>query len=455
MISTKTHRRVQRRLLSWLVVAGTLTAATTAVAQTDPGPRGGGPNAGGALQGLGFDEMQYFRASRDAFNEVVSVSGTIAGEDGIGLGPRFNHNSCAACHAQPAVGGSSPAVNPQVAVATLHGAANAVPGFISAQGPARVARFVRNPDGTPDGSVHDLFVITGRSDAPGCNIAQPDFAGELARNNVALRIPTPLFGLGLIETVPDANLVAAVSAMAPLRASLGIAGQFNRSANDNGISRFGWKAQDKSLVIFSGEAYLVEQGVTNEVFPNERDTDAGCGFNATPEDATRLALTKDVSRGSASAELSSDTVKFAMFMRLLAPPAPAQPTQGSRNGRQVFDAVGCQACHIPTQVTGPSRFAALDKVAFQPFSDFALHDMGSGLGDGVVQGKASGSQFRTAPLWGLGQRLFFLHDGRASDLVAAIQAHASPGSEANKVVANYNALGAQARQDLLVFLRSL
>jgi len=449
------HGRPRNRLLSWLVIAGTLSAATTAFAQTDPGPRGGGPGAGGALAGLNFDEMQFFRASRDAFNEVVSVSGTIAGEAGIGLGPRFNHNSCAACHAQPAVGGSSPAVNPQVAVATLRGAANTLPSFITPQGPARVARFVRNADGTPDGSVHDLFVITGRSDAPGCTLAQPDFAGELARNNVALRIPTPLFGLGLIEAVPDANLVAAVAAMSSLRASLGIAGQFNRSANDNGISRFGWKAQDKSLVIFSGEAYLVEQGVTNEVFPNERDTDPGCVFNAGPEDATRLALTRDVSRGSAAAELSSDTVKFAMFMRLLAPPAPAQPTQGSRNGRQVFDTVGCQACHIPAQVTGRSRFAALDKVSFQPFSDFALHDMGSGLGDGVVQGKATGSQFRTAPLWGLGQRLFFLHDGRTTDLAAAIQAHASPGSEANQVIANYNSLAPQQKQDLLVFLRSL
>lgn len=454
-MSSTMHRRAQRRTLSWLIAAWTLTAAATAVAQTDPGPRGGGANAGGALMGLSFDEMQFFRASRDAFREVVSVSGKIAGEDGIGLGPRFNHNSCAGCHAQPSVGGSSPSVNPQVAVATLNGAANTLPGFISAQGPARVARFVRNADGTPDGSVHDLFVITGRSDAPGCNIAQPDFAGELARNNVALRIPTPLFGLGLVEAVPDANLIAAQAAMGPLRGALGIAGQFNRSANDNGISRFGWKAQDKSLVIFSGEAYLVEQGVTNEVFPNERDTDAGCVFNATPEDATRLALTRDVSRGSAAAELSSDTVKFAMFMRLLAPPAPAQPTSASRNGRQAFDAAGCQACHIPTQVTGPSRFAALDQVSFQPFSDFALHDMGSGLGDGVAQGRATGSQFRTAPLWGVGQRLFFLHDGRTSDLVAAIQAHASPGSEANQVIGNYNALGAQAKQDLLTFLRSL
>lgn len=454
MISTH-HRRIRRRLLSWLVVAGTLTAAATAAAQTDPGPRGGGASAGGPLQGLSFDEMQFFRASRDAFREVVSVSGTIAGEPGIGLGPRFNHNSCAVCHAQPALGGSTPPVNPQVAVATRHGATNTLPGFITAQGPARVARFVRNPDGTPDGSVHDLFVVTGRSDAPGCTIAQPDFAGELARNNVALRIPTPLFGLGLVEAVSDANLVAAFAAVEPLRASLGISGQFNRSAQDNGISRFGWKAQDKSLVIFSGEAYLVEQGVTNEVFPNERDTDQGCVFNATPEDATRLALTRDVSRGSVSAELSSDTVKFAMFMRLLAPPAPAQPTPASRNGRQVFDAVGCQACHIPTQVTGPSRFAALDRVSFQPFSDFALHDMGSGLGDGIVQGKAAGSQFRTAPLWGLGQRLFFLHDGRTSDLVAAIRAHASPGSEANQVIANYDALAAQQKQDLLAFLRSL
>src|SRR5215470_16048803 len=169
----------------------------------DPGVRGGRPGAGGPLRGLNTDETTAFTAARDVFAEVDSVSGTVAGEDGAGLGPRFNMNSCAGCHAQPDIGGSSPAINPQVAVATLDGARNTVPSFIKVNGPIREARFVKNPDGSPDGGVHDLFVITGRVDAPGCFIKQPDFAGQLLKNNVIFRIPTPTFGTGLVENVAD------------------------------------------------------------------------------------------------------------------------------------------------------------------------------------------------------------------------------------------------------------
>jgi len=97
----------------------------------------------------------------------------------------------------------------------------------------------------------------------------------------------------------------------------------------------------------------------------------------------------------------------------------------------------------------------MSNVTYNPYSDFALHKMGSDLQDGIVQGAAKGNQFRTAPLWGLGQRLFFMHDGRTTSLLQAIQAHSSSGSEANKVVFNYNRLRASQKQDLLNFLRSL
>ena len=157
-------------------------------APTDPGVRGGDPGAGGALPGLNDLERGYFDVAKDVFQEVDAVP--------EGLGPTFNLDSCSGCHSQPAIGGTSPATNPQVAIATAAGAKNVVPSFITANGPIREARFVRNRDGSPDGGVHGLFVITGRSDAPGCNIAQPDFAAELARNNVVFRIPTPFFGLG-------------------------------------------------------------------------------------------------------------------------------------------------------------------------------------------------------------------------------------------------------------------
>ena len=146
------------------------------------------------------------------------------------------------------------------------------------------ARFVKNPNGTPDGGVHDLYTIQGRSDAPGCTQAQPDFATAVAQGNMIFRIPTPLFGLGLVEATSDQALIDNLNATAARRATLGIAGSFNTSGNDGSITRFGWKAQNKSLMIFSGEAYNVEMGVSNELFPNERSAAAGCVFNSSPED---------------------------------------------------------------------------------------------------------------------------------------------------------------------------
>src|SRR6266446_3535192 len=450
----------------------------------DPGPRGGAAGAGGPLPGLSQDELNFFTAATDVFNEVEAVAD--------GLGPRFNLDSCGGCHVHPAAGGSSPATNPQVANATANGAKNTVPSFITANGPIREARFVRNPDGTPDGGVHDLFVITGRADAPGCNITQPNFAAAVAANNVIFRQPTPTFGLGLVEAVPDAGLQAAFAASAQQRRSLGISGSFNRNGNDGTITRFGWKAQNKSLLIFSGEAYNVEMGVTNDAFPNEREDNPGCQFNNLPESTTRLV--NNTNSVSPASDFSSDIVNFTAFMRMLAPPTPATSTAAPAastpastqvaaatatsaiaaassttststtstsstasvtRGQQVFANVGCQACHIMNQTTGKSSMTGQSNVAFQPFSDFAIHDMGTRLADGVSQGGASGRQFRTAPLWGVGQRIFFLHDGRTSDIYQAIQDHASQGSEANSVVRNFNLLSTTDQQAVVNFLRSL
>jgi CxxC motif-containing protein (DUF1111 family) len=409
---------------------------------------------GGPLANLADYEQQFFGAARSRFQEVNSVSGTIQGENGVGLGPRFNLNSCVGCHAFPAAGGSSPANNPQVGVATLYGAKNVVPSFILPNGPVREARFVRNPDGTPDGGVHDLFVISGRSDAAGCNVKQPAFAAALANRDVVFRIPTPLFGLGLVENTPDSSLEAAQDKNRALAESLGIhIGVFNRSANDGTITRFGWKAQNKSLLIFAGEAYNVEQGVTNEAFPDKRETDPSCQYNGLPEDG--LNSLPAFNSGSAASDYSSDIVNFAAFARLSAPPTPTPDTLSTTRGRQVFQSIGCHLCHVVAQTTGHSQYSGQSNVSFFPFSDFALHDMGTGLADGVSQGNASGSQFRTAPLWGIGQRLFFLHDGRTSDLYQAITAHTGNGSEANKVIFAFEMLSPTDQQNLLNFLRSL
>jgi len=451
-----------------LCLTAVLLINTQLVAQTDPGPRTGPAGAGSFFPTLNSNEQLLFNQALLRFQEVDSVSGAIAGESGVGLGPAFNGNSCAQCHAQPAVGGTGPGLaspqnpipNPQVGLATLDGAANTVPSFITTNGPVREARFVKNSNGTADGGVHDLYTIQGRSDAPGCILAQPDFTTALNDNNVIFRIPTPLFGLGLVEATPDATLQANLAATASARAALKIGGSFNTSGNDGTITRFGWKAQNKSVLMFSGEAYNVEIGVSNELFPNERSAVSGCVFNNSPEDATNLLNGNSSSAnfgttiGTAS-EMSADIVNFAAFSRLSAPPTPAPSTSSTLNGASLFSSIGCSLCHSPQLTTGQSIFTGMSNVTFNPFSDFALHNMGTTLSDGITQGAAGPKQFRTAPLWGLGQRLFFMHDGRTTDLIQAIQLHDSTGSEANLVIKKYNGLKSSQQQDLLNFLRSL
>jgi CxxC motif-containing protein (DUF1111 family) len=417
--------------------------AAQTIAPQDPGVRGAPPGAGQPLAELTEQEGAFFNLAKEAFTEMDDVAN--------GLGPRFNLDSCGGCHAQPAVGGSSPYSNPQVDAATRMGARNVIPSFITRDGPVREARF------PSDGGVHDLFTIAGRTDAPGCNIAQPDFASELKQNNVVFRIPTPVFGAGFIEATPDENLIADAAAVDDRRKPLKIAGGFNHqkktqdafqnNGNDGTISRFGWKAQNKSVAIFAGEAYNVEQGVTNELFPSERQGDPSCQYTTHPEDHTDI--------GSTSLAALSDVVLFAKFMDLLGAPVPAAPTTSTIAGRQAFMNASCDVCHIPQHTTGASSLPGLSFVTYFPYSDFQIHDMGKGLADGIPQGEASGSQFRTAPLWGIGQRIFLLHDGRTTDLLQAILAHDSPQSEGSGSVSAFNSLTIKEKQDLLNFLRSL
>jgi CxxC motif-containing protein (DUF1111 family) len=330
---------------------------------------------------------------------------------------------------------------------------------------ARFKFFLNSSGGlsnTQDGGVHDLFVISGRSDAGSCAIRQPDFAHNLALNNVSFRIPTPTFGAGLIENISEEAILDNMRDNGFVKQSLGISGHPNRDGNDGMIARFGWKAQNKSLEIFSGEAYNVEMGVTNELFPNERSNPEeaqrgglppACKLNPTPEDMTKMAASQD-------SGVPGDASQFAMFMRLLAPPTPSLTSPGGApsiaSGRQAFAAIGCALCHTPALQTAPSHITpALHQVTANLFSDLLVHNMGTNLADGVSQGGAGPDEFRTAPLWGLGQRIFFLHDGRTSDLVNAIQQHAGSGSEANGVIRNFNNLTPQQKQNLLNFLRSL
>jgi len=459
------------------IVVAALAVSACALGQTkavpvDPGVRGGPAGAGGPLQGLTSDETAFFQDGQTRFAEIESVT---KGANN-GLGPRFNSNQCLSCHSQPNGGGSSPAQNPQVAVATLNGAKNTLPWFIAPNGPVREARFKRS-NGAADGEVHDLFVITGRTDAPGCNISQPDFlpagnslTGRGGNPNIIFRIPTPVFGAGLIEAIPDSAILANMNANASQKSALGItghanahlSGNVNLSANDGTITRFGWKAQNKSLLMFAGEAYNVEMGISNELFPQERDETPGCLFNATPEDTLNFTTTPAPSP-TVNTAVTSDIEAFANFMRMLAPPVPAPATPATEKGRATFVKIGCAHCHTPSFTTGkmiasgsstvPS--AALSNQTANLFSDLLVHHMGEGLADGITQGGAGPDEFRTAPLWGVGQRVFFLHDGRANNLVEAIRAHKSRGSEANKVTEYFDKLSTDKQQEIIDFLRSL
>jgi CxxC motif-containing protein (DUF1111 family) len=454
-----------------LTCAGTPSRAATA--PVDPGVRGGAPGAGIALSGLSPDETAFFQDGLTRFVEIESVTG---GQNN-GLGPRFNSNSCQSCHAQPSVGGSSPTANPSIAIATLNGAKNVVPWFIVQNGPIREARFKQNPDGTNDGSVHDLFVITGRSDAVGCNIAQPNFlpagnplTGQNGNPNIIFRIPTPVFGAGLIEAIPDSAILANMNANSNVKKPLGISGHpnahlsgnANHSANDGTITRFGWKAQNKSLLMFAGEAYNVEMGITNQLFPQERDETPGCVLNPTPEDTLNFTTPSSPTANQNTAVVS-DIEAFADFMRILAPATPAPDTPSIVNGRAAFATTGCVFCHTQSFTTGKAIASgsstrpslALSNQPVNLWSDLLVHHMGEGLADGITQGGAGPDEFRTAPLWGVGQRVFFLHDGRTTDLVKAIEAHDSRGSEANTIIGRFNGLSISQQQDIINFLRSL
>lgn len=444
----------------------TVHGATLAV---DPGPRPLPAAAGGFYSALTANQNAITKRLTDIFTEINFVAGGNNVKT-VGLGPRFNSNGCASCHAYPAVGGSSPPSNPLFGVYQLMGATNSMPYFISSTGPVIVARFPYKDDGvTRDGGVHPMFTISNRTDAPGCTtMTQPDFAGEAAKNNIIFRQTPPTYGEGLMELIQESDIISNMNSNTSLKQSLGISGHANINDDDGTISRFGWKAQNKSLLYFSGEAYVVEVGNSDEAFPNEFDESIpSClppfpvppGTNKTkgvPDDRTDTGEAPKL-----GVNFPGDLERFSLFMRFLAPPTPVAPTPSTTNGETQFNNVGCNLCHTKSFTTPKSTIAALSQVQANLFSDLLVHHMGPGLADNVPQGTAGPDEFRSAPLWGIGQRFFFLHDGRTTDIVQAIEDHFSlgngvyPDSEANSVINNFNALSSTNQQDLVNFLRSL
>ncbi len=477
------------------ISTGVIARAQTA---TDPGVRGVNwcptctNGAGGFVPGLNDNQAALESPMTNFIEEVNNVAGGTSIKH-VGLGGVFDSNSCTGCHDYPSPGGSSLLTNPLFTVYQLFGDQNVMPFFETSLGPTVVARFPFQSDlTTPDGHVHQLFTITGRSDAGTCSIQQPDFNGASAENNLILRQTTPFFGGGLMEIIPDSSIIANMSANLTQKMALGISGNANINQDDGSVNRFGWKAQKRSLVLFSGEAYAVEEGIDNEFFPNKINESPGCtppfpdgppngkGTNGVPDDRTDWAVLPALGY-----LMPGDPERFGMFGRFLAAPVPSTTLNGSigcpggdlsscENGATQFATVGCVLCHTSFVggytgfTTPPSSVSALGNTQVDLFSDLLVHHMGYCDADNISQGQALGDEFRSAPLWGIGQRGFFMHDGRTTNIVTAIEMHADgyqstgctgvgsyPASEADAVIAAFNALDSGDQQDLVNFLRSL
>jgi len=364
---------------------------------------------GGPLGGLDAAELARFNAGLTEFEAVESIDD--------GLGPEFNEAACVTCHAAP-TGGTTGRLETRF-------------------GRVVAGRF--DPLAELGGSLlqdHAIGLVTTPA-------GSHTFAAEQVPNssNVSTRrVTTPLFGLGLVDAVPDAvlRLLAKLEAQyAPSTAgSVSLTTEIKTGAKR--VGRFGWKAQVPTLHQFAGDAYLNEMGITNPEFPIE---------SAPQGDASALAFNPAPTLND-----NGDGVnQFFDFMTLLGAPPRGPRSLPTEVGAIVFRRIGCANCHTPTLVTGASPVAALAHKAFQPYSDFLLHDMGA-LGDGIVQGTASGREMRTAPLWGMRSRPSFLHDGRASTPEAAILAHTGQGSGARD---RFTRLDARGRQALIAFLVSL
>ena len=510
----ETMRKVAQAMV--MVALGVVMLAPSCFGQQDPGVRGGPPGAGDPVPGISDNERALFREGRLRATELEATCdgcsditpGSPTGQDPLlqtitnsaGLGARFNADQCTACHSQPALGGSGgflvpnpeappgrrrPPENPMFdLIPHRRGETNQVPSFITQYGPIREARFIRKPNGQQDGGVHQLFTVVGRSDdgtIPGCDVSvlpQPDFEAELRKHNVSFRIPLQMFGLGLIDTIQDIEILARHDATAALRSRLGISGIPNRSANDGTITRFGWKAQNKSLTMFAGEAYNVEMGLLMSCFQAVEEAAACNGPNKNhPGDAHSSRCRRQPQSGLPTTRSTNSPIGCSSRCSCVSGrPRPvalvaAPDSAGSYSEpTRAIQALAASRCHTPAMKTAAAtEFEVLQDKPVNLYSDLLIHHMGPGLADRITQGLARGDMFRTTPLWGVGQRFFFLHDGRTSDLMQAILAHsfsrrdedvgeearAFPPSEAEAVIAAFRNLSATDKQEILDFLRSL
>ncbi|MFN0060159.1 MAG: di-heme oxidoredictase family protein [Planctomycetota bacterium] len=385
-------------LVGWVLLA-TIVVSERVVAQVVLQPR-----MGDALPGLTATELARFEAGKVQFERIFLPP--------EGLGPIFNDDSCASCHSAPAAGGS---------------------------GSIEVTRFGLLNKGDPFDPLESLggSLLQNQAISDPCMETVPPSA-----NIVINRITTLAIGLGLIEGIPDSTLEAFATAgdgiihwVQPLESPAG----------PLRAGRFGWKAQVATVMTFSGDAALNEMGLTNPLVGLE---------NAPNGDATLLMSCDTVT--DPEDPLGDFINAVTDFQRFAA--GPPQTPRSGMSGEAIFIATGCASCHVATTfVTGTAPESALSGVAFKPYSDFLLHDMGS-LGDEVVQGGAPGTFMRTAPLWGLRTRVALLHDGRVNTgthqerIEQAVMFH---GGEAVPSVLSFAALSDDSIAELAAFLDSL
>jgi CxxC motif-containing protein (DUF1111 family) len=363
---------------------------------------------GTPLPGLTPVEFEEFRLGLDDFLEVE------ASEEG--LGPAFNGTSCAVCHSIPTIGGAG-------TMAELRaGRRNASGEF-------------ETLDASGDTLFH-MFSVPGH----GCQPVLPEDTNVFAR-----RVPIPLFGAGLVEAIPDETLRALEDP--DDRNRDGVSGRaaliIDVASGERRVGRFGWKAQHATLLTFGADAYRNEMGITNDLFPHESafgipaDRMRVCDPFPDPEDI----------RDPRTRRRGIDN--FASFMRFLAPVEREGLNDHVQVGEQVFAAIGCSTCHVPTLETGPSSNPLFNRRTVALFSDLLLHDVGTG--DGIKQGAAEPNEIRTPALWGLRLRRPLLHDGSAT-LDEAIRRHAQEAELARR---GFERLSDVDRAALLAFLRSL
>ena len=367
------------------------------------------PLPGDPLPGITSGDFEEFRLGLEDFTEVETP------EDG--LGPAFNGSSCAVCHSVPAIGGAGVVAEVRAARRDEHG------------------EFVELVP--TSGSLFQIFSIPTHT----CQPVIPPEANVISR-----RVPIPLFGAGLVEAIADETLLALDDSGD--RDRDGVSGRAaiitDIATGQRRVGRFGWKAQQATLLAFAADAYRNEMGITNDLFPQE------LAFGITPEQMKLCDPIPDPEDHADRRTRRRGIDNFEAFMKFLAPPGRGPIDDSVRAGEALFGAVGCASCHVPSLQTGPSANAVFNRKVVPLFSDLLLHDVGTG--DGIRQEAASPVEFRTPALWGLRLRRPLMHDGTAATIEDAIGVH---GGEATAARAKYVALAAGQRAALLAFLKSL